>query len=77
MHTYPDSIKIPLNEKGKLSFKLDKVAPFNGISDFSAHDAIGDTIATIKLAELIKNKSPEIWEASLLTTNREETDCYN
>ena len=74
-HAYfPDSIKIPLNEKGKLSFKLDQIAPFNGISDFSAHDAIGDTIATIKLAELIKNKSPELWKASLLTTNREETD---
>ena len=46
----PDSIKIPLNNKGKLSFKLDQIAPFNGINDFSAHDAIGDSIATIKLA---------------------------
>ena len=71
---YPDNIKIPLNEKGKLSFKLDQVAPFNGINDFSAHDAIGDTIATIKLAELIKKKSPELWDASLLTTNREDTN---
>ena len=71
---YPDNIKIPFNEKGKLSFRLDLVAPFNGINDFNAHDAIGDTIATIKLAKLIKKKSPELWDASLLTTNREDTN---
>ena len=71
---YPDSIKIPVNEKGKLVFKLDQVAPLNGITDFSAHDAIGDSIATIRLAELIDKRSPELWEASLLTTSREDTD---
>jgi exodeoxyribonuclease-1 len=71
---YPDSIKIPVNEKGKLVFKLDQVAPLNGITDFSAHDAIGDSIATIRLAELIDKRNPELWEASLLTTNREDTD---
>jgi len=71
---YPDSIKIPINEKGKLVFKLDQVAPLNGITDFSAHDAIGDSIATIKLAELIDKKNPELWSASLLTTSREDAD---
>ena len=51
---YPDSLKIPLNEKGRLSFKLDQIAPFNGIKDFNAHDALGDAVATIKLAEIIQ-----------------------
>ena len=46
----------------------------NGITDFSAHDAIGDSIATIKLAELIDKKNPELWSASLLTTSREDAD---
>ena len=73
---YPDSIKIPLNDKGKLSFKLDQIAPFNGINDFSAHDAIGDSIATIKLAALINQTSPKLWEASLITTNREDTNIF-
>ena len=50
---YPNTIKIPNNEKGNLSFKLDQLAPFNGIKDFNAHDALGDAAATIKLAEII------------------------
>lgn len=71
---YPDSIKIPLNEKGKLSFKLDQIAPLNGIKDFNAHDALGDAIATIKLAEIINIQNPRLWEASLLTSTRESTE---
>ena len=70
----PDSIKIPLNNKGKLSFKLDQIAPLNGIKNFNAHDAIGDSIATIKLAELINKNSPDLWSASLKTTNREDAN---
>jgi len=71
---YPNTIKIPKNEKGKLSFKLDKIAPFNGIKDFNAHDALGDAIATIKLAEMINKKSPKLWEASLLTANKDNAN---
>ena len=71
---YPDSLKIPLNEKGRLSFKLDQIAPFNGIKDFNAHDALGDAVATIKLAEIINLQNPKMWEASLLTANRESAN---
>ena len=74
-HVYfPNTIKIPNNEKGKLSFKLDQIAPFNGIKDFNAHDALGDTIATIKLAEIINHENPDLWEATLLTSNKENTN---
>ncbi len=71
---FPNSLKIPTNEKGGLSFKLDQIAPFNGIKDFDAHDALGDAIATIKLAEIIKNQNNELWQASLLTSNRENAN---
>ena len=71
---YPDSLKIPVNEKGRLSFKLDQIAPFNGIKDFNAHDALGDAVATIKLAEIINSQNPKMWEASLLTANRESAN---
>ena len=71
---YPNSIKIPNNEKGRLSFKLDQIAPFNGIKDFNAHDALGDAVATIKLAEIINSKNPKLWEASLLTSNKENAN---
>lgn len=75
-HVYfPNTIKIPNNEKGKLSFKLDQIAPFNGIKDFNAHDALGDTIATIKLAEIINSKNPDLWEATLLTSNKENANA--
>ena len=71
---YPNTIKIPNNEKGNLSFKLDQLAPFNGIKDFNAHDALGDAVATIKLAEIINLKNPILWEASLLTSNKENAN---
>ncbi len=71
---YPNTVKIPKNEKGKLSFKLDQIAPFNGIKDFNAHDALGDAVATIKIAEIINLKSPQLWEASLLTSNKENAN---
>ena len=74
-HTYyPDTLKIPINEKGRLSFKLDQIAPFNGIKDFNAHDALGDAVATIKLAEIINLQNPKMWEASLLTASRESAN---
>jgi exodeoxyribonuclease-1 len=71
---YPDSLKIPINEKGKLSFKLDQIAPFNGIKNFDAHDALGDAIATIKLAKKLNIQNPELWQASLLSANRESAN---
>ena len=59
---YPEKIKSLVSEKGNPILKLDKIAPLNGITDFTAHDALGDTKATISLAKLIKNKTPLIWE---------------
>jgi len=69
----PDIIKIPKNEKGAPVFKLDKVAPYNQII-FDAHDAIGDSIATLKLSNIIKNQNPELWTSSLLSGKREDAN---
>ena len=69
----PDIIKIPKNEKNRPIFKLDKVAPNNKII-FNAHDAIGDTEATIKLSKILKNKNPNLWHSSLLSTKREDAN---
>jgi len=69
----PDIIKIPKNEKGAPVFKLDRVAPYNQII-FDAHDAIGDSIATLKLSNIIKNKNPNLWASSQLSTKREDAN---
>ena len=52
-------------KKEILIFKLDKIAPLNGISDFTAHDAMGDTKATLELAKIIKNKTNNIWKETI------------
>ncbi len=42
--------------------KLESIAHTNGIKNFTAHDAMGDTYASLELARLIKNQIPELWE---------------
>ena len=69
----PNIIKIPKNEKNRPVFKLDKVAPYNEIV-FNAHDAIGDTEATIKLSYILSNKNPELWKSSLFTAKKEDAN---
>ena len=64
-HLHPDRIKSLISEKGNPILKLDQIAPLNGISDFKAHDALGDTIATLGLAKIIKKKSPSIWKDTI------------
>ncbi len=56
-------IKVPINPKtDKPSYKLEALAKANNILHETAHDAMSDVIATIGLAELIKNKNKEFWE---------------
>ena len=62
---YPEKLKSLISEKGNPIFKLDKIAPVNGITDFTAHDAMGDTIATLELAKIIKNKTTNIWAETI------------
>ena len=62
---YPDKLKSLISEKGNPILKLDNIAPVNGISDFTAHDAMGDTKATLELAKIIKSKTNNIWKESI------------
>ncbi|MFD1342425.1 hypothetical protein [Litorisediminicola beolgyonensis] len=57
------SIKVPLNEKGKKSFKLEGLARENGFNDHNAHDALGDVRATEFIMNLVRDKSPDVWRA--------------
>ena len=60
--TEPQILKWPINEKGKISFKLDQLAPENGFTSHNAHDALGDVEATIFIAKKIKQHSPELYQ---------------
>jgi len=72
----PGLFAIPRNEDGKPAFKLDRLAPANGFTDHNAHDALGDVLATIHLAKLIKSRSPDVWRRSLDFCNRSGVERF-
>ena len=69
---YPNTLKNATNRKGNLEYKLDTMAPLNGIKH-AAHTAIGDCSATLEIAKIIRKKAPSVWNSSLLTLNKEES----
>mgnify|MGYP001201571736 CR=1 FL=1 len=70
---YPDCIKTPISDKNNPVFKLEKLAPMNNIQHDEAHSAMGDVLATIEIAKLLNKKAPNVWKASLMTTNKDKT----
>lgn len=66
----PDLLKWPVDETGRVRFKLDLLAPLNGFVAHNAHDALGDVEATIHLARLIAQRAPELWAEIL--SNRDK-----
>ena len=73
---YPEKLKSLISAKGNPILKLDKIAPLNGISNFTAHDAMGDTTATLELAKLIKSKANHIWNESISNKNQKHLIEY-
>ncbi|MDC3127271.1 exonuclease domain-containing protein [Candidatus Pelagibacter bacterium] len=67
---YPNTLKNSKNEKGNDVYKLDQMAPLNGIDHGNAHSAIGDVLATVGIAKLISKKAPNVWKASQLTLDK-------
>ena len=66
----PDLFEWPVDETGRVRFKLDRIAPMNGFATHNAHDALGDVEATIHIARQIAQRAPELW-AELLS-NRDK-----
>ena len=66
----PDILEWPINEKGKINFKLDQLAPANGFKSHNAHDALGDVEATIFILNIIKTEAPELYEQFIETRNK-------
>lgn len=57
----PGAIMVPIGDKGKPTFRLDRLAPANGFDHLNAHDALADVEATIHVARLIRDNAPELW----------------
>ena len=57
----PEGINWPVNDEGRVSFRLELLTAANGISHEAAHDAMSDVYATIALAKLIKEKQPKLY----------------
>jgi len=55
---------------GPPAFKLDMLAPANGIEHSGAHDALADVRATIEMARLIKAAQPKLWDLAYSLTNK-------
>ena len=64
---YPNTLKNSISDKGNAVYKLDKMAPLNGIEHSDAHSAIGDVIATLGIGKIIAKKAPSVWKASYCT----------
>ena len=60
-HFAPNTLSIPLNDRGKQVFKLDQLAPANGFDHSAAHDAMADVEATIHMCRMIADRAPAYW----------------
>ena len=57
----PDVLTVPTGEKGRPTFSLDRLAPANGFAHEAAHDAMGDTEATLYLCRLVRERAEGVW----------------
>jgi exodeoxyribonuclease-1 len=69
---FPDSLNFQVNQRGKTSKKLQHVAAANGFSNHNAHDAMGDVLATIHVAEILKHNAPKLWHNSNKANSRRD-----
>jgi exodeoxyribonuclease-1 len=58
---HPNRIVVAKNDKGRSSFKLDRLAPANGYNHPNAHEAMADVEALIFLCRLVRDRCPELW----------------
>ena len=57
----PGVLTVPAGEKGRPTFSLERLAPANGFVHDAAHDAMGDTEATLYLCGLVRNRAETVW----------------
>lgn len=68
--TTPGCLVLPHRPDGRPSFKLDKLAPANGVKHEGAHDAMADVLATIELCRLVKDRCDVAWQRFAQFSNK-------
>lgn len=66
----PELLTWPKDKAGRVSFKLDRLAPANGFNGHNAHDALGDVEATIHIARQIADRNPGLWTELLSNAHK-------
>lgn len=59
----PGGIAVPADDRGRETFRLEKLAPANGYNHDEAHEAMADVEATLYMARLMRERAPDIWRA--------------
>ena len=72
---FDDTFKTLTNKKGKKSYKLEDLAQANKINHH-AHDAMGDVIATINIAKIIKSKHGDFWQQCIFNSYKKDVENY-
>ncbi|NTF17557.1 hypothetical protein G6L37_04040 [Agrobacterium rubi] len=74
-HLQPGSINTVFdNEKGKLTWRLEKICPANGI-EIDAHDALQDSIALTSLTRLVRTVAPWVWDVLVRAGSPSKVDA--
>jgi exodeoxyribonuclease-1 len=68
----PNAMAVPISNKGKPTLRLDTLAPANGFAHENAHDALADVEATIYMAQLVRDRAPDVWNALMPLVNKAE-----
>jgi exodeoxyribonuclease-1 len=58
----PDGIEWPFTEEGVPTNRLELITKLNGLDHAHAHDALNDVLASIALAQLIRDKQPKLFD---------------
>ena len=63
---------VPMSDTGKVTFKLDRIAPLNGFQEPGAHSAVVDAWAVHHLARLLASRAPDPWDRALRVWSRKD-----
>ncbi len=58
----PGKIKWPVDSEGKATNRLELLTKENGLDHSHAHDALNDVLATISLAQLLRDNQPKLFD---------------
>ncbi|HTU13038.1 MAG TPA: exonuclease domain-containing protein [Allosphingosinicella sp.] len=61
----PGVLQVPTGPNGKLTYKLDLLAPANGFNHSNAHDALADVEATIHIGRIVRDAAGDHWSDAI------------